>query len=658
MIDRGQRRATRRAVGAVCAALWTMGLPMAGAQTDARDLAAPDEPGRWRERSLTDEPTVPRNVRADGIQAFTPYGIDAVREIDTSQMVGTFLYDGLPVLRLARDGRENTAGLDVVAGLPALARGYVLPGGAVDHRTKPAVAATAATAFLTSGGLGYLAVDAGRSGERLGLRVNASSQAGSRAWRGVERETRAFGSLALDWSPLPGVELSWSSDREWYRQRGVRALLNADIDVALQPPPASDFTGARFVGGTWRDALDRLRARWTGEAWTVEAAWLTADNRFDDYEAVGAAQGAGAFALDFVRDPLSRRRSDTFQLGATWQGLLAQRPIEVGLRATRMRHTRNFGDYATEATGPVRYGDRAVLTPVARSGPVVRTGSQAVADEWSATAQWRALASLTVTGNLRQLDYRQTGADTDVVRIATPLRGGGLVWHPGGGPDATPAFYVQAGEALELGSVAFPGTGNVGRTLASAIATQREVGMRLGVSEALRATVALFEVERGLEYLDRQAVFRRDGRLRQRGLEVTVIGTPAPKWTVYALALGSDAQAVETTGGALDGRRPSLVPRWRSVLQVERDDAFAAGWHVALTVTGIGPRQVALESDARIASYALIDLNVRRELGERLGTLRLSLENLTDRAHWEWASGGFYFQGLPRRATAWWEATW
>lgn len=133
------------------------------------------------------------------------------------------------------------------------------------------------------------------------------------------------------------------------------------------------------------------------------------------------------------------------------------------------------------------------------------------------------------------------------------------------------SFYAGQTESLSRGGVVSNDSKyvNQGETLAPSVSRQKEIGVKYKYG-GLLTTLSYF-------YIDQENVididvgsgkYRRaaDGRDKFKGVEWTVNGKLAPKWTVTGGLMYIDAKRDKTQGGKNDGRFVNGVADWSGVL--------------------------------------------------------------------------------------------
>jgi iron complex outermembrane receptor protein len=233
--------------------------------------------------------------------------------------------------------------------------------------------------------------------------------------------------------------------------------------------------------------------------------------------------------------------------------------------------------------------------------------------------------------------------ESDVTPVA------GIVFKPLKGV----SVYANYSEALQQGAVA-SGTDivNVGEVFAPFVSRQKEVGVKydggkLGVTAALFSTAqpSAYVVER------RFGVF---GEQRNRGLELSVFGTPARGVRLLGGVTFLDAQLRETAGGVNEGNDAIGVPGTQLNLGGEWDVPGVAGLSLNARALYTSTQYADAANTQKLPSWSRLDIgaNYLMRFMDRDVTLRARIDNVTDKNYWASAGGypgfGYLVQGAPR----------
>jgi len=539
-------------------------------------------------------------------------------------------------------------------------------GGAINLLPKRAgnTPLTQVTAGIETGGQAYVAADVSRrfgEGERVGVRVNAVRRDGDTA---VDREARELSLLAvgLDYRG-DGYRLSADighQDQQLDSPRPAVTLLAAAPMLAA-PDASSNFaqpwTVAKERGtfGTVRGEVDLAK---DVVAWAAFGA--RSGDEFNALASPRATNATGAVTMarfDNVRHDTVR----TGEIGARG----AFRTGSVGHTLSATASAFSLDSRNGYATGPAQASNiyrpvdypSVIPTPTvggSMSDPLLTAtsdlASYAVADTLALLDD-----SLLLTVGVRHQRIRTgafsytTGVQTAHYDESANTPVAGIVYKPVKGV----SLYANYIEALQAGPVA-AGTDidNVGEAFAPYTSAQKEIGVkydggRIGMGAALFTTAqpSAYVVNRHF------GVF---GEQRNRGLELTVFGTPVRGVRLLGGLTLLDAEQRITAGGVNQGKDAIGVPKTQFNLGGEWDVADVPGLSLnaralyTSTQFSDGANTKELPSWTRIdigASYALRIL-------DRAVTLRARVNNLADKNYWASAGGfpgsGYLVAGAPR----------
>ncbi len=214
------------------------------------------------------------------------------------------------------------------------------------------------------------------------------------------------------------------------------------------------------------------------------------------------------------------------------------------------------------------------------------------------------------------------------------------------------ANYIEAlQEGPRVSDVLFS---NFGTTLAPRRSTQYEVGGKLYFDPAIFGTIALYRIERpGAGAEDDGAGgtrFAYIGEQTNEGVEATLNGELAPGLRVIA--------GLAFTNSEFDsGLDAAGVPEFTANANVEWDLPFVPGLTLNGRVTHTGEQEANAANTLQLDSWTVLDLGARYVFaaGDAPVTLRLTVDNVTDKAYWASAFDAFnpaLLQGTPRTIKA------
>ncbi|WP_322068516.1 TonB-dependent receptor [Paraburkholderia bannensis] len=233
----------------------------------------------------------------------------------------------------------------------------------------------------------------------------------------------------------------------------------------------------------------------------------------------------------------------------------------------------------------------------------------------------------------------QTEAYND--SITTPLFG--LVIKP----TENLSFYANRSESLSAGDQAPSTAKNYGALLAPARTKQYEVGVKYDTGR-YGAQLALYQLEKPQSYTNGAGYFVADGNERHRGVEASVFGEVYKGVRVIAGATYINAVQLDT--GSTDGNHPIGVPSFMFNLGAEYDVPWVQGLTFSARYTHTGPQYLNATNTLSIKAWDTVDLGARYKTNifGRDTTFRADVLNLTNKAYWSSATGGYLTMGAPR----------
>ena len=540
-------------------------------------------------------------------------------------------------------------------------------GGAINLLPKraPNQPLTEVSAGLQTGKQTYLATDiARRFGDenRIGLRVNAVQRKGG---TGIDNEDRDL-QLAAIGADYRGRGFRLSADLGWQDSKLRSARPSVNIAAGLAVPAAPD--GGVNFGQPWdlsseRDVFGTLRGEWDVAKDVV--AWASLGgrrghefNRLASTLNVTTAAGVGNIRR------FENAREDHIKTGELGlRAALRTGPVSHKLAVTATGFdldSRNA--YATSA--PVA---TSLYNPPVLAVPALTTFGNSLSDP--RTTNNTTLVSQAVADNLGFVD------DTVLVTVGVRhqnIKQVGYAYNTNlqssyysesaNSPIAaivykiapTVSLYANYIEALTQGPVAGSTAVNFGQIFAPYTSRQREVGVKYDAGR-FGANAALFSTSQPQGVLNPATrVFGIDGEQRNRGLELSAFGEPLRGLRVLGGATFLDATQQRTAGGLTNGKDAIGVPDLQANLGVDWDVPGVRGLSVSARALHTASQAVNAANTQELPSWNRLDASARYhfDVDGHGVTLRLRVDNLTDKKYWASAGGaqgsGYLVLGAPR----------
>jgi iron complex outermembrane receptor protein len=546
-------------------------------------------------------------------------------------------------------------------------------GGAINLLPKRAANTplTQVTFGVESGGQTYVATDLSRrfgEGERFGVRLNAVHRDGDTS---VDNESRRLGvlSVGLDYR---GDNYRLSADVGYQDhkldQPRPSVTLGATVPMIAAPDASANYSQP-WAYSTERDTFGTVR----GEVDLAKdvVAWAAFGARSgNEFNALGsptvsnAAGDASIYRFDNVRKDLVR----TGEIGV--RGNFATGPVKHTVSAVASgfsQHSKNayaISDFAGVATNiylPTSYAspDTSYLPNGDMNAPNVTAttnlSSYALADTLSMIDD-----TVLLTIGVRHQRVR-TGSFDYTTGARFPVDQGGSYDANANTPMAAIVYKPMQGvsvyanyiEALQQGLVASGvDVDNRGTTFAPYKTRQKEIGIKYD-SGKLGMSAALFTTNLPSAYVENR-IFGVFGEQRNRGVELSVFGTPMQGVRVLGGLTLLDAQQVTTAGGRNQGKDVIGVPKTQMNLGGEWDVPNVPGLNLNARVLYTATQFADGANTQEVPAWTRVDLGVNyaMKIADRAVTLRARVDNVADKSYWASAGGypgaGYLVVGAPR----------
>lgn len=222
------------------------------------------------------------------------------------------------------------------------------------------------------------------------------------------------------------------------------------------------------------------------------------------------------------------------------------------------------------------------------------------------------------------------------------------------------AFYAGQTESFARGQVVASKYTNAYETLSPSISKQKEIGIKYKFDNIL-TTLSYFDID--TENLIETIVgktpegqnlvhYGSDGRNRYKGVEWTINGKPADKWTVTGGLMYLNAKRDKTKNGADNGKFVNGVAKWSGVLGAvyEPNDK----WSIIGRLNWVGEAFIdskSTTSSTRIPAYTTLDLgfNYKTEVSDIPVTFTAMCYNALNNDYWMGRGGSTTFGlSMPR----------
>ncbi|OCR25949.1 TonB-dependent receptor [Pseudomonas syringae] len=230
--------------------------------------------------------------------------------------------------------------------------------------------------------------------------------------------------------------------------------------------------------------------------------------------------------------------------------------------------------------------------------------------------------------------------------ITTPVYG--IVYKP---TDII-SLYANRIEGLAKGPVA-SGTNitNLGEAFPPGRTKQLEAGIKLDM-QTFGANLGVFRIERPTDgFVDAASrLYVRDGQQVNKGIELSVFGEPIEGLRLMAGGTRMTSELKNTSGGLNDGNHAIGVPTFQLNASADWDIPGLEGAALNARMLRTGGQYADQANNLSLPTWNRFDAGARYKMRveQKDLTLRVNVENITDKNYWASANGGYLTQGEPR----------
>ena len=578
--------------------------------------------------------------------------------------------DGLAIPGDTQIPLENKERIEILKGLAGFQAGVAAPGGIIDYVVKrpTKVPLRSVTVAASERGTLYGALDLGGRLEdrRFGYRINAAAERLRSYIKGADGE-RKFISGAFDWQISPQALLQLDADYQDKSQvsaPGFQLLNNKTL-------PTGIGADTMLNNQPWSKPVDtqsgniglRFQYQFSPE-WQASLSANRHSFKRDDYTAFPYGCGAADLYPGFCGNG-DYDVYDYQSLGESKSPLAAQALIQGKFSSGALRHeftagvsyfhrSDKAGAYLYDYAGTSNIYRPVVVEPTGRtSGPVRERRSENeraifAQDILTLAADWKLHAGLRYV-QVKRDEYvpkSNLNVHTDDGFLLPNLA---LVYNP----LANVAVYGAYSQGLEHGGIASLKTANPNSALAPGKSKQVEIGVKADLTRGLMVSASLFQIRKGLEYIDAKRYFVRNGVAQNRGLELAAQGKATPNLTLGVSAAALNTQQSGTGLGDTDGKRVPNVPNFKSSVYADYAVPQVAGLKLNGTWLYAGKKAFDKENTVTVAAYHVLNLGAAyaTKLGSTPLVLRANVDNALDKFYWRDVtpeSDGYLFPGATR----------
>ena len=582
--------------------------------------------------------------------------------------------DGLAIPGDTQIPLENKERIEILKGLAGLQAGIAAPGGIVNYVTKrPTDAPLRTVEFgVSERATLYGAVDVGGRFEdqRFGYRINAASERLRSYVKGADGH-RNFISGAFDFKISPDALLQIDADYQKKAHGSVPGFqlingttlpqVSADNMLNNQPwskpvETTSSNIGIRFeynLAAQWKAVFSANQHQFKRDDYTAFPYGCTAQNLYPGFCGDGGYDVYDYISLGEKKSPLTAQAmlQGEFNTGAIKHALT--------LGSSYFKNSEKWGDYIYSYAGASNIYHPVVIDlndqnlANATSGPVSerRTDHERALfaqDILSLNEQLKLHAGARYV-SVKRDEYVDVGVPDALTDKGFWLPNVALVYSVR--PNV--ALYGSYAQGLEHGTVAPIGTTNEHRALEPEKSKQIEFGVKADVTPDLSASVALYQIRKGLEYIDASNTWVHNGQAQHRGLEMGLNGKVTRELTLSYSATAINTRQSGTGNPDMDGKRETDVPSFKTNLYADYAVPQVAGLHLNADWQYTAKKAFDTTNTVFVGGYHV--LNLGGAYATRVGgtgvTVRAQIDNALDKFYWRDVTpdlGGYLFPGAKR----------
>jgi iron complex outermembrane receptor protein len=594
----------------------------------------------------------------------------AVRGLAVDLLNG-YKMDGLSIPNWGSDlPLEPFSQIELLKGPGGFMYGFGQPGGILNFVSKQPTAkpyASFTLGYVSNGALKE-AADFGGTKQGWGYRLNLVHEEGNTfVHDGFIR--RNASSLAVTKHITDNLQWHFNSI---YQDRDVKGayygiILGQDYGYPLVEPVhvPTPLPGDQRVSQPYTGYQTTYRVANTGLQWEISPEWnfhldysyakQTRENRdsaiiltdnqgaYTDLNYLGYSrynyaqwQGMfnGAVTTGFVKHDLV--------FGASWQELDAHYPADWNVNAGQVLGVGNLFNPPLLPNPNTHWSHATYLAETTTQRALFASDTLTFSSQWSALL------------GLRYIDYIDTSYGPGSTQPTAhynqkPITPTAALMYKPAAPVTLYASYVQS---LEQPASAPQSAVNAYQTFAPTTSKQWELGAKTEF-DTWSTNLALFQVQRGLQYLNSDNVYVQNGQTRYRGLDASVQASIAKNWTVIGGVMALDAVNVRAAT-SVNGMRAYGAPKLQSTLYVEYSVPQLPG--LVFTAGGryVGNEAIEADNSNFIGAYRTFDVGARyaTTLGTHAVSYRVGIDNIADERYWLTSFGFILNQGTPRTLRA------
>lgn len=595
------------------------------------------------------------SVGNENIGLYNPFEVRGFSAIDA----GNARIDGLYFDQQIDPVTPIVEGSTMRVGISA--QGYPLPAptGIVDYSIRRAGDKPVYSVYAAFGAYEQVGVELTTSTPIIENRLAIAAGGALYRSNSPTRATSLYGNIGVAprWTPTDGIEIIPFFSRSW--SSGGEADPLVFVAGPFLPPRVSRST---FYGQEWAEnenvgtnagVLGKIAFgdRTTFRTGLFRSAYVAHENFADLFVNVDP-QGAGDHFIIADKDLKFASTSGEARLTHDFAPGGEEQLVHLVVRARDQKRRYGGSDIVDLGSGSIGV-PAFVSEPVFVFGPQTRDHVRQLTV--AAAYQGRVFDRLELSAGLQKAFYEKTtlspGSPTPSEGEDSPfLYNGAAALHV----DKKLAFYASYARGLEEGGVAPAVAVNKDAASPALITRQIDAGFRYAFSDELRLVAGVFDVRKPYFNLDAMNFYRELGEFRQRGIEMSLTGSPVKGLTLVAgnLLLQPRVTGEEVDQGLI-GERPVGQTNRLTIVSADYQLPFAKGFSVNGTLTSVGDRVASRDNQLSIPARSVVDLGARYrfKIGAAPAQLSLRVGNITNKFGWRTNASEVFVPNGQRRVS-------
>lgn len=590
-----------------------------------------------------------------GLESIGLYGESQVRGFSLEN-AGNYRIEGNYFARVVPPFYLIRAASTVRIGVNALRYDFPAPSGVLEYDLRRASPGESLTVEAgTRGYSGPFADIVGSFGSqdgRLGLVAGINLAPRQLYTNGAKGDFYGAGAVAR-WKPAPSIELAaFGSMTDWV----------ADPDIGFVP--AGEFLPGKIERGVlraekWTEFNNRRQTLGLFGHADLGSDWKLSGGLFHSAEQFGrvdfnlaeeVSEDGDYHALAIVAPGrTAASQSGSLLLERNWaSGNLSHRVVAT----VRLRHSLNSNrPSAIFDVGHSSFDDPFPQIPEPQLDVSGRTVDRTRQTTIGAGYRLGIGGRLELRADVQKTNYSKARTAVDDTRT----RGGSKPWLYSGsalfGVTDDLTVFGSYSRGLEESGVAPNGAVNRGEVLPAVLATQRELGLRYGLTPKLSLIAGLFDTRKPTPGVGPDGRFDLIGEVRHRGIEASLAGALTPRLDVVAGLMVLDATLSGTlVDEGLIGRHAVARPSHVALLNINWQPKWAGNLSLDATVTQRGKAYISAANLTKSKLQTTVDIGARYrfKMGKQPLSLRTRVLNLFNSFYWQPDESGTLYPSAQR----------